>query len=134
MSTRTVGIAFAVNTAVIVALQFLVLSRISGRRRTRVMIVMGLVWALSWLLLGAAGLVPGTAVAAAGMLAFMGVFAFGETLMQPTIPAINNDLAADHPAAATTRSTPPRSRAARSPDRWSPACCSTTTSPRCTSA
>ena len=80
----------------IVALQFLVLSRISGRRRTRVMVVMGLVWALSWLLLGAAGLVPGTAVAAAGMLAFMGVFAFGETLMQPTIPAISNDLAADH--------------------------------------
>ena len=96
VSTRTVGIAFAVNTAVIVALQFLVLSRISGRRRTRVMLVMGLVWALSWLLLGAAGLVPGTAVAAAGMLAFMAVFAFGETLMQPTIPAICNDLAADH--------------------------------------
>ena len=96
VSTRTVGIAFAVNTAVIVALQFLVLSRISGRRRTRVMVVMALVWALSWLLLGAAGLVPGTAVAAAGMLAFMGVFAFGETLMQPTIPAISNDLAADH--------------------------------------
>ena len=26
----------------------------------------------------------------------MAVFAFGETLMQPTIPAISNDLAADH--------------------------------------
>lgn len=96
VSTRTIGIAFAVNTAVIVAVQFLVLSRISGRRRTRVMVVMGLVWALAWLLVGAAGLVPGSALAAAGMLAFMGVFAFGETLMQPTIPAISNDLAADH--------------------------------------
>jgi MFS family permease len=30
------------------------------------------------------------------MLAFMGVFALGETLMQPTIPAIANDLASDH--------------------------------------
>ena len=30
------------------------------------------------------------------MLFFMAVFAFGETLMQPTIPAISNDLAADH--------------------------------------
>ena len=30
------------------------------------------------------------------MLVFMAVFAFGETLMQPTIPAISNDLAADH--------------------------------------
>jgi MFS family permease len=96
VSTRTIGIAFAVNTAVIVLLQFLVLSRIRGRRRTRVMVFMGVVWALSWLLLGAAGLVPGSAVAAAAMLVFMGVFAFGETLMQPTIPAINNDLAADH--------------------------------------
>jgi MFS family permease len=96
VSTRTIGIAFAVNTAVIVLLQFLVLSRIAGRRRTRVMIVMGLVWASSWLLLGATGFVPGSAVAAAGMLFFMAVFAFGETLMQPTIPAIGNDLAADH--------------------------------------
>lgn len=38
----------------------------------------------------------GTAVAAAGMLVFMGVFAFGETLLQPTVPAMSNDLAADH--------------------------------------
>jgi MFS family permease len=76
--------------------QFLVLSRISGRRRTRVMVVMGVVWATAWLVVGAAGLVPGSALAALGMLAFMGVFAFGETLMQPTIPAIANDLASDH--------------------------------------
>jgi MFS family permease len=96
VSTRTVGIAFAVNTAVIVAFQFLVLSRISGRRRTRVMVVMGVVWAVAWLLVGAAGVVPGTALASAAMLAFMAVFAFGETLMQPTIPAIANDLASDH--------------------------------------
>jgi MFS family permease len=96
VSTRTIGVAFAVNTAVIVAVQFLVLSRISGRRRTRVMVVMGVVWAVAWLVVGAAGLVPGSAVAALGMLAFMGVFALGETLMQPTIPAIANDLASDH--------------------------------------
>lgn len=96
VSTRTIGVAFAVNTAVIVLLQFLVLSRISGRRRTRVMLVMAVVWATSWLLLGATGLVPGTATAAAGVLVFMGVFAFGETLLQPTVPAISNDLAADH--------------------------------------
>ena len=96
VSTRTIGVAFAVNTAVIVLVQFLVLSRISGRRRTRVMVVMGIVWALAWLVAGAAGLVPGSVLAALGMLAFMGVFAFGETLMQPTIPAIANDLASDH--------------------------------------
>lgn len=96
VSTRVVGLAFAVNTAVIVVLQFTVLNRISGRRRTRVIAVMAVVWAASWLLLGAAGLVPASALAAIGMLAFMGVFAFGETLMQPTVPAIANDLASDH--------------------------------------
>lgn len=94
--TRVIGFAFAVNTAVIVLLQFTVLTRISGRRRTRVMIVMAAVWAASWLLLGAAGLLPGTLTAAIGVLAFMGVFAFGETLLQPTVPAVYNDLASDH--------------------------------------
>ena len=40
VSTRVIGFAFAVNTAVIVGLQFFVLGRISGRRRTRVLMVM----------------------------------------------------------------------------------------------
>ena len=96
VSTRVIGLSFAVNTAVIVLLQFTVLKRISGRRRTRVMMVMALVWALSWLLLGAAGLLPDSLAAAIGVLAFMGVFAFGETLLQPTVPAVYNDLASDH--------------------------------------
>jgi MFS family permease len=95
VSTRVVGFAFAVNTAVIVLLQFTVLNRITGRRRTRVMIVMAGVWAAAWLILGAAGLLPDTLTAAIGVLAFMGVFAFGETLLQPTVPAVYNDLASD---------------------------------------
>ena len=66
-----------------------------SRRRTRVMIVMAGVWAGSWLLLGSTGLLPGTLTAAIGVLAFMGVFAFGETLLQPTVPAMYNDLATD---------------------------------------
>jgi MFS family permease len=96
VETRVVGFAFAVNTAVIVLLQFAVLKRIAGHRRTRVMVVMAAVWALSWVLLGIAGLLPGSVVAAIGVLAFMGVFAFGETMLQPTVPAMYNDLAADH--------------------------------------
>ena len=95
VSTRVIGFSFAVNTAVIVLLQFLVLRRIAGHRRTRVMLVMCAVWALSYVVLGVTGLVPG-AVAAAGVLAFAGVFALGETMMQPTIPAITNDMAPDH--------------------------------------
>ncbi|MEQ6899848.1 MFS transporter [Nocardioides sp. YIM 152588] len=96
VSTSAIGIAFAVNTAVIVLLQFAVLTRISGRRRTRVMMVMAAIWAVAWLLLGSTGLVPGSAAAVVGVLAFMAVFALGETLLQPTVPAISNDLAADH--------------------------------------
>lgn len=96
VSTTTIGVAFAVNTAVIVLLQFLVLARISGRRRTRAMLVMAAIWVVSWLLLGATGLAPGSALAVTGVLAFTGVFALGETLLQPTVPAINNDLASDH--------------------------------------
>ena len=96
VSTRVIGLSFAVNTAVIVLLQFAVLARISGHRRTRVMWVMSLVWACSWLILGAAGLLPDSLAAAIGVLAFMGVFAFGETLLQPTVPAVYNDLASDH--------------------------------------
>ena len=77
-------------------LQLVVLQRIEGRRRTRVIAVMGVVWALSWLLLGFSGLVPGTLGATLLVAACASVFAFGETLLQPTIPALVNDLAPDH--------------------------------------
>jgi MFS family permease len=96
VSTRVIGFAFAINTAVIVGLQFLVLGQITGRRRTRVFMVMSSLWGLSWLVLGLSGLVPGTLAASAAVLAFMAMFALGETMLQPTIPAITNDLAPDH--------------------------------------
>jgi MFS family permease len=96
VSTRTLGFAFAVNTLVIVLLQLVVLGRIEGRRRTRVIAAMGVVWALAWLCLGLSGLVPGTLGAAVLVAACAGVFALGETLLQPTIPALVNDLAPDH--------------------------------------
>ena len=96
VSTDVIGFAFAVNTAVIVGLQFLVLRLITGHRRTRVLMVMSLLWSVSWVVLGLTGLVPGSAAAVAGVLAFHGLFALGETMFQPTIPAITNDLAPDH--------------------------------------
>jgi MFS family permease len=95
-STRTIGLAFAVNTAAIVALQLLVLKRIDGRRRTRVLSVMSGLWALSWVVMGVAGLLPGTATAAVLLVLSMGVFALGETLLSPVAPALTNDLAPEH--------------------------------------
>lgn len=96
VSERDLGLAFAANTGVIVLLQLAILGRIEGRRRTRVIAAMGVVWSVSWLLLGLSGLVPGTWGAALLVAACAGVFALGETLLQPTIPALVNDLAPDH--------------------------------------
>jgi MFS family permease len=96
VSTRGLGLAFAANTLVIVLLQLLVLQRIEGRRRTRVIVVMAFVWAGSWALLGASGLWPGTWSATFFVAACASVFALGETLLQPTMPAIVNDLAPEH--------------------------------------
>jgi MFS family permease len=53
-------------------------------------------WASSWIVLGLTGLTPATVLASAGVLAFHALFALGETLLQPTVPAITNDLAPDH--------------------------------------
>ncbi len=95
VSTRTIGLAFAANTLVIVGLQFLVLRRIDGRRRTRVFLGLVVLWAAAWLLLGATGLVAGTLAAAVGVVVFHVLFGLGETMLQPTVPAIVNDLATD---------------------------------------
>jgi MFS family permease len=96
VSTEGLGYAFAVNTFVIVVLQIAVLQRIEGRRRTRVALVMAAIWALSWLLLGATSVVPGTIAATVLLSACMGVFGLGETMLQPTVAAMTNDLAPDH--------------------------------------
>jgi MFS family permease len=96
VSTRTIGWAFAANTAIIVLAQFLMLRRIEGHRRTRVLMVMTVVWIISWTVLGLTGLVPGTVTATFGVILFHVLFGFGETMLQPTVPAMTNDLAPDH--------------------------------------
>ena len=89
--------AFAANTLVIVLLQLVVLQRIEGRRRTRVIAVMGVRLGRSR---GCCSASPGWSPAPLGatllVAACASVFAFGETLLQPTIPALVNDLAPDH--------------------------------------
>ncbi|MEP7034326.1 MAG: MFS transporter [Dermatophilaceae bacterium] len=96
VSTRTIAYAFAANTATIVLLQLVVLQRIEGRRRTRVILVLSALWSVSWLMTGLSGLLPGSGTAAALIIGGSAVFALGETLLQPTIPAITNDLSPDH--------------------------------------
>jgi MFS family permease len=96
VSTRVIGWAFALNTLVIVLFQFFVLRRIQGHRRTRVMVVLAAMWALAWLALGLTELVPGTITAVVLVMGYHAVFAAGETMLQPTLPAITNDLAPAH--------------------------------------
>ncbi|MGN6722046.1 MAG: MFS transporter, partial [Marmoricola sp.] len=95
VSPRGIGFAFAANTFVIVFLQLVVLRHIEARRRTRVIAVMAAVWSASWLCLGASGLIPHTVGASLLVAGCAGVFALGETLLQPTLPAITNDLTTD---------------------------------------
>ena len=71
----------------------------SGSRdaaRTRMLVLMSGIWAVSFLALGATGLVPGTIVAAVLFGLCAAIFGFGETFYQPTLPAMVNDLAPDH--------------------------------------
>ena len=96
ISTRGLGYAFAANTLVIVVLQLFVLQRIEGKRRTRVAVVMAATWAVSWALLGATSLVPGTVAATILLAGCAAVFGLGETMLQPTSSAMINDLAPDH--------------------------------------
>lgn len=96
ISTQGLGYAFAANTLVIVLLQLFVLQRIEGHRRTRVAVVMAATWALSWTLLGATSIVPGTVAATILLAACAGVFGLGETMLQPTSSAMINDLAPNH--------------------------------------
>jgi MFS family permease len=96
VSTRALGWAFAANTLVIVLLQLAVLRHMEGRRRTRVVVAMALMWAVAWLLLGATSWIPGTIGASLLVAGCASAFALGETLLQPTVPAMVNDLAPDH--------------------------------------
>ncbi len=79
----------------IVAVQLLVLQRIEGHRRTRVMVVMASLWALAWLLLGASGVGADGLTGTLLVVSSISVFALGETMLQPTLPAITNDLTPD---------------------------------------
>ncbi len=90
-----VAVAYAVNTMTIVVMQLVVLRLIQGRSRSRLLAVVALLWASSWLILGMSGLTT-PAVAVVGACLSTLVFGLGETLSAPIIPSLVNDLAPDH--------------------------------------
>jgi MFS family permease len=96
LSDSYIGVIFAANTMVIVVMQLVSITIIRGRRRSRVMGVVGLIWAASWILFGLANGPSGTWAALGLAMIAMSVFAFGETLWSPTAPALLNDLPPEH--------------------------------------
>ena len=97
VTPRVVAWALAANTVTIVLAQLLVIRRLEGRSRTRALMLVGAIFATSWLILGAAGVVDGSnaTVSALGVILCSAVFACGETLLSPVFPALVNALASN---------------------------------------
>jgi MFS family permease len=98
VSARVIGWAFAGNTLFIVAGQLFVLRWLGGRSRSRALATVGLIFAGSWLTLALSGVAGGAGygvAAAFGVVACSIIFAAGETIMSPILPALTNELATD---------------------------------------
>jgi MFS family permease len=95
LSPPGLGVAFAANTLAVVVAQLLVLRLAQGRRRTRAIMLLCAFWAATWAMVLAAGELTGEVAATFAFSSAMVVFAIGETLLSPTLPAIANDLAPD---------------------------------------
>jgi MFS family permease len=97
VSPRVIALALTANTATIVIFQLFVLKRMRGRSRSRALALVGAIIGLSWLVLGAGALGKSIspAIPIAGTILCSAVFACGETLMSPIMPALTNALATD---------------------------------------
>ncbi|MGI8633466.1 MAG: MFS transporter [Solirubrobacterales bacterium] len=94
LSARGLSLAFAANTLTIVVAQLVVLRVMTGRRRTRGIMLACALWIITWTVTIVAGQVAG-GLAVVLFAVAMVFFALGETLFSPTVPAIVNDLASD---------------------------------------
>jgi MFS family permease len=88
-----VSLLFAANTVTVVACQLVTLRLLAGRRRSRAVLLLCALWAACWVLAFAGCLAGGGAAALALFAGVAVVFALGETLLAPTVPAIVNDIA-----------------------------------------
>ncbi|HEX2056993.1 MAG TPA: MFS transporter [Actinomycetota bacterium] len=95
ISTTALGMSFAANTFSIVVAQLVVLKLMRGRRRTRGLMGICLLWAAAWSLALLVGQLGGGILKNAGFALVMVVFGMGECLVSPTVPAMLNDLAPD---------------------------------------
>lgn len=89
-----IGLVFVVNTVTIVALQLLFLRLLTGRRRSAALAATGVLWALSWGVLGLVS-VGSDATRLSALLVYGAMFGIGEMLMAPTMQPLVNALATD---------------------------------------
>jgi MFS family permease len=93
-SSRVVGLAFALNIAVLLLAQLPVIRWSRGRSRLRGAAGAAVFFAAAWMVLALPALIGLTGIARdALMIASLGVFALGEATLSPTLPALINDLA-----------------------------------------
>lgn len=89
-----VGLAFMANTFSVVAFQLLVLHfLLKGHRRTRVVTASAALFGVASATAFLTGKAHGTALAAGGLIGSMVILGFGDTMLQPSLYAMINDLA-----------------------------------------
>lgn len=89
------GVAYGVNTIVIVLSQLFVIKYLRGKSRSKAAALVGVFWALAWFIVGLSIQFP-PIIAAALISVGVAIFAIGETFWSPVIPAIVNDLAPEN--------------------------------------
>jgi MFS family permease len=95
VSFHAIALSFTINTGVIVAVQMLVLRLVRRHRRSSALAAVGLIFAVSWALLGFADVVDGPGWRIAILFAFVAMFGVGETIVAPTRNPLINALADD---------------------------------------
>ena len=95
ISARALGLVFAANTITVVVAQLVVLRLLGARRRTRAVTAVCGLWAATWAVTLVAGGLDGGALATGIFALAMILFAIGETLLPPSLPAVVNELASD---------------------------------------
>ena len=86
--------AYAVNTSVIALFQLWIIKRLERLPRRKGLAIATILWAFSWGVLSLAGISTGFAVPAIILCQF--IFALGEMVWSPVLPAVVNQLAPEH--------------------------------------
>ncbi len=95
LSPKWLGVIFGVNTLSIVIFQPLVLKAIGRYSKFTALISVGVIWAISWLVVGVSPYVP-IFVGGIALCVSQLVFAFGEMVYAPTSPALIQELTPEH--------------------------------------